>query len=93
MLYQPLAIKEISRTGCLVETTFQLHLNSLHDVRLTLGELSIILKGRVVHCRIGDVNQEGVRYRSGIEFIEPADRVREAINEFIEALKAGRLAG
>jgi hypothetical protein len=90
MIFQPLSIKEISRGGCLVETAFPLHLNSLHDVRLTLGEQSVVMKGRVAHCRISDVDQEIVTYRSGIEFIEPNDRVREVINDFIETIKAGR---
>jgi hypothetical protein len=91
MIFQHLSIKEISRGGCLVETAFPLHLNSLHDVRLTLGDRSIVLKGRVAHCHISDVEQEIVHYRSGIEFIEPTERVREVIVEFIEAIKAGRL--
>lgn len=90
MLFQPLSIKEISRGGCLVETSFPLHINSLHDVRLTLGDQSIVLKGRVAHCRISDVDQELVHYKSGIEFIEPSDRIRGVIVEFIEAIKAGR---
>lgn len=92
MIFQPLSIKEISRGGCLVETAFPLHLNSLHEIRLTLGDQSVVLKGRVVHCRISDVDQEIVHYRSGVEFIEPSDPVREAIVEFIEAIKAGRRA-
>ena len=90
MIFQPLSIKEISHGGCLVETAFPLHLNSLHDIRLTLGDQSVVLKGRVAHCSISDVDQEIVHYRSGIEFIEPSDRIREAIAHFIEAIKAGR---
>ena len=90
MIFQPLSIKEVSRGGCLVETAFPLQLNSLHDVRLTLGEQSVVTKGRVAHCRITDVDQEIVHYHSGIEFIEPPERVREVIAEFIEAVRAGR---
>ena len=90
MVFQPLSIREISQGGCLVETAFPLHINSLHDIRLTLGERSVVLKGRVAHCRISDVDQEIVHYRSGIEFIEPSDRIHEAIVEFIGAIKAGR---
>lgn len=90
MIFQPLSIKEISRGGCLVETSFPLHLNSLHDIKLTLGEQSVVLKGRVAHCRISDVDQEAVHYKSGLEFIEPSDRIRGVIVEFIEAIKAGR---
>ena len=90
MIFQPLSIKEISRGGCLVETAFPLHLNSLHDIRLTLGEKSIVLKGRVAHCSISDVEQEVVHYHSGLEFVEPSDRIREVINEFMDAVRTGR---
>jgi hypothetical protein len=90
MVFQPLSIKEISRGGCLVETSFPLHLNSLHDIRLTLGDQSVVLKGRVAHCSISDVEQEIVHYRSGLEFIEPSERIRGVIVEFIGAIKAGR---
>ena len=92
MIFQPLSIKEISRGGCLVETTFPLHLNSLHDVRLTLGDQSVVLKARVAHSRISDVEQEIVTYRSGVEFIELNDRVRDVIRNFIDAIKTGRKA-
>jgi hypothetical protein len=90
MVFQPLSIKEISRGGCLVETSFPLHIDSLHDVRLTLGDQSVVLKGRVAHSRISDVEQEGVHYKSGIEFIEPSERIRTVIIEFMEAIRAGR---
>ena len=90
MVFQPLSIKEISHGGCLVETSFPLHLNSLHDIRLTLGDQSVVLKGRVAHCRVSDVDQEVVHYRSGIEFIEPSERISGVIVEFIAAIRAGR---
>jgi hypothetical protein len=93
MIFQPLSIKEISRGGCLAETSFPLHIDSLHEVRLTLGDRSVVLKGRVAHCRISDVDQEVVTYRTGIEFIELSDRIDAAILDFIEAIKAGRRAG
>jgi len=90
MLFQLLAIKEISRGGAQVETGFPLQLDSLHDFRLTLGDRSIVLKGRVAHCSISDVDQEVVLYRSGIEFIEPSDRVATVIAHFIDAITDGR---
>ena len=93
MIFQPMSIKEISRAGCLVETAFQLHLNSLHDVRLTLGEQSVILKGRVVHSSISDVGQELVHYRTGLEFIELSQRNDDVIVGFIDAIRAGRRPG
>jgi hypothetical protein len=92
MLFQPVSIKEISRGGAQVEMLFPLHVDSLHDFRLTLGERSVVIKGRVAHCSIIDVDQELVTYKAGIEFIEPAERVYAVIAEFIEAVKDGRRA-
>src|SRR5438093_9770463 len=89
-VFQPMAIKEISRGGAQVETRFPLQLDSLHEFRLTLGDRSVVVKGRVAHCSITDVDQELVTYRSGIEFIEPSDRVYAVISEFIDAIKGGR---
>jgi hypothetical protein len=92
MVFQPMAIKEISRGGAQVETRFPFQLDSLHEFRLTLGDRSVIVKGRVVHCSISDVDQEIVTYRSGLEFVEPADRVYSVIAGFIDAIKDGRRA-
>jgi len=93
MVFQPMAIKEISRGGAQIETSVPLQLDSLHDFRLTLGERSIVVKGRVAHCRISDVDQELVLYRAGVEFVEPDPRVEAVITDFIQAIRAGRRAG
>ena len=92
MVFEPMAIKEISRGGAQIESPFPLQLNSLHDLRLTLGDRSVVVKGRVVHCRISDVDQDVVMYRSGMEFIEMSDRVEEVILDFLDAIKTGRRA-
>jgi PilZ domain-containing protein len=92
MVFQPVSIKEIARGGAQVETGFPLQLDSLHEFRLTLGEQSIIVKGRVAHCSITDVDQELVLYRSGIEFIEPSDHVYSVISDFVTAIQEGRRA-
>lgn len=89
MIFQPMAIKQMSHGGMQVETSFPLLLDSLHDFRLTLGERSVVVKGRVAHSRIIDVDQELVTYRSGIEFIEPSARVAAAITEFVDAIAQG----
>src|ERR1700674_4739913 len=92
MVFQPTTIKELSRGGAQMETALPLQLDSLHDFRLTLGERSVVVKGRVVHCSISDVDQELVTYRSGIEFIEPSGRISSVISDFIDAIKTGRRA-
>ena len=90
MVFQPMTVREVSRAGAQVESGFPLQLNSLHEFRLTLGPRSIVVKGRVVHCSISDVDQEVVVYRSGVEFVEPSERVAAAIVEFLDALRDGR---
>jgi len=90
MVFQPMLIKEISRGGATIETRAPLQLNSLHDLRLTLGERSLVVKGRVVHSRISDVDQDIVTYRTGMEFVEPSERTLTAIVDFLESVKADR---
>jgi hypothetical protein len=92
MVFQPMAIKEISRGGAQVETAFPLQLNSLHDFRLSLGDRFVVVKGRVAHCSITDVEHELVLYRSGIEFIELSEHVAAVVVEFIQAITSGRRA-
>jgi hypothetical protein len=90
MMFQPMFVNEISRTGVAVESHFPLQIDSLHDVRLTLGDKSIVLKARVVHSHISDVDQVNVVYRTGLEFVEPSKHVSAAIAEFLEASKTKR---
>ena len=55
MVYQPMVLTEVSRFGAQVETTFPLQIDSLHDFRFALGDRSIVVKGRVVHARVCNV--------------------------------------
>jgi hypothetical protein len=90
MVYQPMAIREISRGGALIEASFPLQVDSLHDLRLMLGEISIVVKGRIVHSHVSELEQGGVVYRVGVEFVEPTDHVIDAIGQFMAAIVAGR---
>jgi PilZ domain len=92
MVFQPITIREISRGGAQIETSFPLQLDLLHDFRLVLGDRSVVLKGRVVHCSVSDYDQEALVYRSGVEFIEPAERIETAIVDFMNAVVDGRRA-
>ena len=90
MVFQPLMIRDISKGGVTVETRFPLHLDSLHDMRLSLNAKSIVVKARVVHSRISDMEQDIVTYRSGLEFVGASGRVLDAIREFLLTVKADR---
>lgn len=90
MVFEPMTVKVLSAGGAAIETRFPLPLESLHDIRLSLPDQSIVLKGRVVHSHIVDVDGDIVTYVSGLEFVEPSERVRTVIDEFLETVKARR---
>jgi hypothetical protein len=92
MVFEPVLIKEVSLGGAVIETAFPLHLDSLHDIRIALGNTSVIVKGRVVHSHISDVDQDIVTYRTGVEFVEPPERVLSVISDFLDSLKPNRTA-
>ena len=92
-VYQPMTILDISKGGAQIETPFALQLDSLHDFRLSLGELSIVVKGRIAHCHIGELKDGVVIYRTGVEFVEASGHVQSAIAHFVEALKLVNRAG
>jgi hypothetical protein len=90
MVYEPMTITDISRTGARIETAFPLRINSLHDFRLMLGDRSIIVKGRIVHAHVCDVENQTTMYLAGIEFIQPSARVAEAIVGFVDEIVSKR---
>lgn len=89
-VFQPMTILDMSERGAQIETTVPLHLDSLHDFRLSLGDRSVVVKGRIVHCQIGDLLEGSVHYRTGVEFIEPSEHARAAIRTFVEAQRTAR---
>jgi hypothetical protein len=91
-VFQPMTILDISRGGAQIETPFTLQLDSLHDFKITLGDRSIVVKGRIAHCHIVDLKEGVVLYRSGVEFIENTEHAQEAVEQFVEALKASQRA-
>jgi hypothetical protein len=90
MVFQPILVGDVSHTGVTIETRFPLHIDSLHDLRLTLGDTSIVVKARVAHSHISDVDQVNVVYQTGLQFVEPSARAVAVIDEFLETLKANR---
>ena len=87
-VFQPMTILDVSRGGAQIETPFALQLDSLHDFKITLGDRSIVVKGRIAHCHIGDLKEGVVLYRTGVQFIENSEHAQAALEHFVEALKA-----
>ena len=89
-VYQPMSILDVSRGGAQIETPFALQLDSLHDFRISLAQHSVVVKGRIAHCHIGDLKEGVVLYRTGVEFVEVSDHAQAAIDTFVEALKLSK---
>jgi hypothetical protein len=89
-VFQPMHVREISRNGVTIETQFPLQVESLHDVRLSLGDTSVVIKGRVVHSNVSDIEQGAVSYRAGLELVDPSPSVSRAIEDFLGSVKADR---
>ena len=87
MVFLPMAITEIARGGVQVETPFAFQIDSIHELRLALGKQPIVVKGRVTHCSVVDVEQEFVRYRTGLEFVDLSPRLNDVIGSFVNAMK------
>ncbi len=90
MVFQSMQVTEIGRGGATIETRFPLQLDSLHDLRMTLGPTSIVVKGRVTHSRISDVDQDVVRYRTGFEFVEISPAAAAAIDGYLTRVQDTR---
>lgn len=90
MVFQAMTVTEIGVGGMQIETRTPLQLDALLDFRLPLDDKPVVVKGRVVHCRISDVDTNQVMYRTGIEFIEPPDHARKAIERYMERMKTAR---
>jgi hypothetical protein len=90
MVFQPMTILDISLGGAQIETAFALQLDSLHDFRLSLGDRSVVVKGRIAHCHIGELTEVVALYRTGVEFVELSDHARNAITDFVVATKYSR---
>lgn len=91
-VFQPMTILDISHGGAQIETPFALQLDSLHEFKITLGDRTIVVKGRIAHCHIGDLKEGIILYRTGVEFIENTEHAQAALEHFVEALKASQRA-
>ena len=91
-VYEPMVILDLSECGARVETPFAMHLGSLHEFRVSLGELSVVVKGRIVHSQIGGLGEAAIIYRSGVEFVDASEHVVTALRAFVGEQRASHPA-
>jgi c-di-GMP-binding flagellar brake protein YcgR len=89
-IVEPVRIIDLSQHGASVEIERSLPLESLHDVRLALGDRSAVVKARVAYCRVSDIWPDHMIYRAGLEFLDVSPHVRQAIAAFIAETKDAR---
>ena len=87
LVFQRMDIRQLSVDGALIETTFPLNVDSVHAFRLPLDEGPVVVKGRVAHSHIADVDQDAVVYQSGIDFVAMTPPVARSISAFLERCK------
>ena len=83
MVYEPIAILDIGEGSMRMEAPFALQNDSLHEFRLVLSPRSVIVKGRVARCEIGELRSGTVVYCCNVEFVDPAPHVAHTIREFV----------
>ena len=80
---QPMTILNLTEAGILIETSYTLQNDSLHEFRLSLGERTVVVKGRIAYCRVGQLHEGRVIYRSGVEFVAVPPHALTALREFV----------
>jgi hypothetical protein len=53
----------------------------------------VVVKGRVVHSHVADMDSDVVAYQSGIEFVDVPDYVQDTISAYLDALRTSRAGG
>jgi len=86
----PTLIHNISRSGAQIECAFPLILGSAHELRLHLGDESVVVRARVVHCQIADIGRDLVRYVAGVEFVELPPYADAAIAAYLDRVQRER---
>jgi PilZ domain len=73
----------ISESGILLETRFPISAEQTLMLSIGLEERVVDVKGRLIHIR----STEQENYEVGIEFLEPDERVLDAIRLFLRSMR------
>lgn len=90
LVTHPLDITDINGAGLQALSTFPFQLDVVHEFRLTLDGLTVVVKGRVVHSSVLELDQEGVLYRTGVHFVDATDATKQALELYANRLKQHR---
>jgi hypothetical protein len=83
----PVTVTEISLGGLGLETSIEFPSGVVHEFRLTLGDDSTVLvKGRVMHCRRTSSPDEPPRFAVGVQFVDEADADAYPVSDLVDRL-------
>jgi hypothetical protein len=89
---QRLDITDISAAGLQAASSFPFQLDTVYEFRLTLEHMVVVVKGRVVHSAVREIDPHGVEYRTGVDFVDVAEGTRAALDTFARRLVEQRNA-
>ena len=76
-------VRQISRTGVLVEAEIPLKQEEVIDLELRLGRRKFASTARVAHVAEIKVEDDNLQYRLGLEFIKTEQKYRDLLEDFI----------
>jgi hypothetical protein len=76
-------VKQLSASGMLIITELPPKPESIVELELQLNDHSFECMGRVVYAAEVDLVEEELRYRVGIEFVQPSREQLEILEDFI----------
>lgn len=84
----PVTVREISLGGMAIETPVPFPMDAVHEFRLTLGDSStVLLRGKVVHCRTAAAASGPPLYLSGLAFVDDEPVTGQGVGDLIDRIK------
>ena len=89
---RPVAVIDLSRTGCLVQCDNLLDHGAVLDLELPLDEQPFTVSVRVTEAYVDGTTEpsEAARYLAGLEFIGLPAREEQRLRRFLEQVRRGR---
>jgi hypothetical protein len=86
-LDEQVRVRQLSLGGLTVETTAPLSPRLVHDFRISFGNASTTVHGRVIHSRVV-IDGDTVSYVAGIQFVDPGADALDLIRLVIDQTHA-----
>jgi hypothetical protein len=83
----PVKVQDLSLGGMAIETSVAFPVGAVHEFEVTLGDgSSVLLRGRVMHCRTISAPDVTPLYATGIQFVEDEPTENADIGDIIDKL-------